>query len=265
MSPVNKLLPAPALFGRLFAVVGVSAPEDAFGPGLVFASCIEINFRADLPCEVNHQKRKGNMTMLDKTSKAIKYESKDQITIQRLQITVEGVKPLLTHNPESMGIVADAARGSRIPSSEDEAEAGVYRLEDGTCGIKGEAFRSSILGAAGAWKGKNRATMKSKLAHIVVIDELVPLRYKDSKPIKEYTIDRRRAIVQRQGIIRSRPRFDEWRATFTLEFDPKLVGDPKMIVDIAADAGNRMGVGDYRPQKNGPFGRYKVIEYRLEE
>lgn len=182
----------------------------------------------------------------------------------KLLIRVDGIRPLMTHNPSSMTTSSgDPKKGSRIPEPTDEAEAGTYRLEDGTCAIKGEGFRASILGAASAWKAKNRATMKSHLSHIIISEELVPLTYHDGKPIREYSIDARRAIVQRQGIIRHRPKFDEWTAEFTVEYDPKLVTDPKMIVMIANDAGNRMGVGDNRPQKNGNFGRFVVRDYAL--
>lgn len=183
----------------------------------------------------------------------------------RITITIEGITPLLTHNPESMGTGTEAKRGSRVPEAEAEAEAGCYRNEDGVCCIKGDAPRGALLAAGGAWKGKNRTTMKSVLAHVVVVEQLLPLYRKSGEPIRDYVIDARRAIVQRQGIIRRRPRFDEWRTSFTVEFDPVLIRDPKMIVDIAADAGNRIGVCDFRPQKNGPFGRFRILGYRLQE
>jgi hypothetical protein len=162
-----------------------------------------------------------------------------------------------------MGIDLSAKRGTRIPEAEVEAENGVYRLPDGCCGIKGEAFRAALLGAAGAWKAK-RSTMKSHLAHIVVTEELVPLLRLDGTPIKDYVIDARRAIVQRQGIIRRRPRFEEWTATFTIEFDPVLIPKPEIIPEIMNDGGNRMGVGDFRPQKNGPFGRFRVKNFLID-
>lgn len=184
-------------------------------------------------------------------------------TMRRIRIIVDGIKPLLTHNPESMGNDSGPKRGSKIPEAEIEAENGVYRLPDGTCAIKGEAFRGAALGAAGAWKAKGKATMKSHLAHIVVVEELVPLRRRNGEPIKDYAIDARRAIVGKAGIIRRRPRFDEWSAEFTIEYDPVLIKNPEIIAEIMGDAGNRMGVGDYRPQKNGPFGRFAVRSFQV--
>jgi hypothetical protein len=193
----------------------------------------------------------------------IKVEAADQ-QIARLSITVDGIKPLLTHNPASMGQSSGAKRGSRVPEAADEAEAGTYRLDDGTCAIKGDAFRAAILGAAGAWKAKGKTTMKSHLSHILIVEELVALLHRDGTPITSYEIDERRAIVGKAGILRHRPRFPEWSAMFTVEYDTVLVPGPDIILQITNDAGARIGVGDYRPQKNGPFGRFAVRDYCLE-
>lgn len=204
--------------------------------------------------------------MLDKTTtKIIPYgDGVNTILSKRIIIVVDGIKPLLTHNPESMGVEKGPGKGSRIPEAEIEAEAGVYRLPDGTCGIKGDAFRGSGLTAAAAWKAKGKRTMKSLLSHITVVEDLIPLMHADDTPIKDYVIDKRRAIIQRNGIIRCRPCFPEWSARFTIEYDPELIPDPKIIADILQDAGNRIGVGDFRPGRNGPFGRFRVRQYEIE-
>jgi hypothetical protein len=180
----------------------------------------------------------------------------------RLRVIVDGITPLLTHNPASMSVSPEAMKGGRIPAPEDEAEAGVYRMPDGTCAIRGECFRASPLAAAGAWRMK-KTSARTRLAHMVVVEDLIPLCRRDGTPITDYAIDARRAIIQKQGIIRCRPRFDEWSATFTIEYDPVLVADPKLIVDILQDAGGRIGVGDYRPARNGWFGRYRVRSYAV--
>jgi hypothetical protein len=207
--------------------------------------------------------------MLDKTKTKTKTDyttipyGADSEPAARLIITVDGIKPLLTHNPESMGVEIGPGKGSRIPEAEVEAEAGTYRDENGVCCLKGEAFRGSLLNAASSWKGKGRKSMKGAFSHLTVIEELAKLHRRDGSPITDYVIDARRATIGRASIIRRRPRFDEWSCTLTIEYDPKLIPDPKIIVDIMHDAGNRIGVGDYRPGRNGPFGRFAVREYAV--
>ena len=183
----------------------------------------------------------------------------------RLTIIVDGRTPLLTHNPQSMAVVHGPSKQSRIPDPQDEAEAGCYRRDDGALCIKGDSFRGSLLLAAGAWKTKGKATMKSRLAHIVVTEELIPIKHKDGALATSYEIDRRRVMVQKNGIIRSRPKFIDWSCGFTIEYDPAIVTDPKIICDIFNDAGGRIGVGDFRPGKNGWFGRFAVRSYRVEQ
>ena len=204
--------------------------------------------------------------MLEKTKKraetVIPYNGGDT-QLARIRISVVGISPLMTHNPQSMGVEVAPGKGSRIPDAETEAEAGCYRMEDGTLAIKGESFRGALLGAAGAWKAKAKKTMRSILSHIVVVEELVQLHHPDGELLTSYVIDARRAIVQRQGIIRRRPRFENWACSFTMEYDQQICPEPKLIVDVCADGGGRMGVGDFRPQKNGPYGRFVVREYSL--
>jgi hypothetical protein len=182
---------------------------------------------------------------------------------------VKGTYALLTHNPMSMFIANDnngkAKKGARtIPTAEAEAEAGLYHLEDGGFGLPGFAFRNSILATSSRWKmPKSRTSLIYDLASLMVIEDLVPLINDDGSRITSYEIHTMRAVVQGNGIPRSRPKFRHWGAEFTLEYDEELGVTPELIRDIASDAGKRTGVGDYRPQKvkglPGPFGRYAVV------
>lgn len=182
----------------------------------------------------------------------------------RITIIVDGRTPLLTHNPDSMHVEVGPGKASRVPDAEVEAEAGCYRMADGAFAIKGESFRGSLLGAAGAWKTKNKSTMKARLSHVTVTNELIRINNRDGEPIGSYEIDARRAMVQKNGIIRRRPKFVDWSCEFTVEYDPALITDPVIICEIFNDAGGRIGVGDFRPSKNGWFGRYSVRSYRIE-
>ena len=187
-------------------------------------------------------------------------------TTARITVIVDGLTPLLTHNPESMGREKGPKRGSKIPSPEVEAENACYRFPDGRLGIKGEAFRASLLGAASAYKLKGKATMSGALAHVTVTEELIALLHKDGTPIKDYVIDRRPVVVQKNRVIRARPKFMEWSCRLTFEIVQELLPGitPELICDILQDAGGRKGVGDYRPDKRGTFGRYCVRSYKVD-
>ena len=80
------------------------------------------------------------------------------------------------------------------------------------------------------------------------------------KPMKasEYVIDIRRVVLQKKlGILRARPKVMPWKCIVPLEVDD-TIDNPKLLQDIGNLAGRMVGVGDFRPEKGGPFGRYTV-------
>lgn len=179
----------------------------------------------------------------------------------RLPIRVRSIYALLTHNPASM-LVKDDSPGSKVKKvyvPEEDAAAAAYQLADGSYGMVGIGFRNSMLEAAKAFKmPRSRASMAGLLGHIMVEPELVPLLDWNGKPLRSYVIDSRRVVIMGKGIIRSRPRFEQWSATFEIVYDEALVPNPEILRTIVNDAGARIGVGDYRPQKRGWFGRYAL-------
>jgi hypothetical protein len=190
--------------------------------------------------------------------KFVPYENIGASTDAHVRVKAEGLRPLLTHNPQSLGQKKIAKKGSNVPSPEDEAEAGVYRLEDGSCAIKANSFIAGMLLAGSSWKVKGRTTMRSLLTHVTVVEDLVQLvDPRDGTPLRNYEIDSRPVRVQRARVIRSRPMFRFWGCEFTLEYDRQIIDEPIRMIDVLADAGKRMGAGDHR----GQFGTYKIIGY----
>ena len=62
-------------------------------------------------------------------------------------------------------------------------------------------------------------------------------------------------VVQRSRLLRTRAKFDDWAVTFTLEGDDALVDSTQLDawLDIG---GRRLGLGDWRPEKSGHYGRF---------
>jgi hypothetical protein len=73
-------------------------------------------------------------------------------------------------------------------------------------------------------------------------------------------------IPVKQGtsrIIRTRAIFPHWTATFDVEFDPLQV-DRKAVVAALAIAGERIGLGDWRP-RFGRFDTKEVVEQKMKK
>jgi hypothetical protein len=59
-----------------------------------------------------------------------------------------------------------------------------------------------------------------------------------------------------------RPRFDAWQLAFTLLSDADALPASEMR-SILDRAGQRIGIGDYRPERGGPFGRFVVSAWEV--
>lgn len=179
--------------------------------------------------------------------------------MELVEITIEGISPLLMHNPAGMRPTDDALARKRIPSAEDEAERGVYRMPDGPLALPTPAFRSCLLsGAKGRRFGKTAATTIVRGA-VFAADELSPLHDpSDRAPLHEYEIDVRRAVVQRAAVLRSRAKLPKWGATVRFELDPDFVSEAQ-VRELFSIGGRTVGVGDYRAERSGPFGRFALV------
>ena len=117
-------------------------------------------------------------------------------------------------------------------------------------------MRSAIT-ASTAWKINKRSIVPFMAGSVSIDAEMVPFDTLD------YEIDTRRAVVQKQGILRSRPKLPPgWNLSFEVNVDDDAPAELcRILPDIFAEAGRRVGLGDFRPEKRGPFGKFMVTEF----
>lgn len=175
----------------------------------------------------------------------------------RVSVTIEGVAPILFHawNVESVESKSKAKKGSAEKKS-DDVESYIYRNEKGNIAIPGEYLKGAIVGAA-KFRQDPRSPRKSAAdlfkAAIISLTPLSDLGAKDW----DY-LDRRRVVIQRNAITRSRPAMREgWKATFILMVNLPEYVDPQMLNDTIQQAGKLIGLADFRPS----FGRFNVINF----
>jgi len=61
--------------------------------------------------------------------------------------------------------------------------------------------------------------------------------------------------------MRHRPCFDEWEFDCEIDYDETVMTE-NQLRKIVDDAGNRVGLCDFRPAKKGPFGRFMVTAWK---
>ncbi len=175
----------------------------------------------------------------------------------RVEISIRGTADLLFHrwNCEEVDAKSKAAKGSSERKT-DNVENFVYRTINNELAIPGEYLRQSII-MASKYRQDPRSARKSAMdlykAGVVSLTELASL----GKDRWDYE-DRRRVVIQRSGVNRTRPAFRTgWEATFIL-----LVNTPEHIrkddlLGVITDAGKLVGIGDFRPT----YGRFQVTKY----
>lgn len=193
----------------------------------------------------------------------------------KIKVTIQGISPLLMNRfteaaeVQVSGGTAVTFRGDK-GTPRDQAAAKRYADEDGKLFIPGPNVFACLIAAGTFHKaGKSKlTTMKTSLIPAGIgVDELVcSLVDEGGEPLKEWEVDSRSVVIPATGgrIMCHRPRVDKWSAVFTLEVDTSLFS-PSLVRAVVDDAGKKIGLGDYRPARKGPFGRFVVSNWKVEE
>ena len=184
-----------------------------------------------------------------------------------LNFKLNGLSPLLMHNPSSLMQPKNETLGrKRNPTAEEDAEASRYVLPDGNLYVPAIAVRNCMLNGSKGYKVGKKGAMTILSGAILMADEAFPLS-RENKAIKgkDYAIDVRRAVVQRQGIPRARARIElPWQLECSFMFNAELFEDVErgleFIKTVLNNAGQTVGLLDYRVEKKGWFGRFEVAE-----
>ena len=139
----------------------------------------------------------------------------------------------------------------------DEAEKVAYRLPDGRLYLPSTMLQRAFVEAASDFKQRGKR-QSMKYAAGAAFDPVEPILLFDPS-LADYEVDSRPVVVPatKGRVMRHRPRLEEWRIVTDVEIDTDLL-EPEVAKDILEAAGRFKGLGDYRPQHAGPFGRFQV-------
>lgn len=183
----------------------------------------------------------------------------------RVRVRLQGTSPLLFHrwSSEAVEAKATAAKGSKAKKS-DDVETYVYRNADGQVCLPGEYVRQAIIYAA-KFRQDPRSPRKSAMdlfkAAVLSLTELAPLTSASGEVATNWDyLDQRRVVIQRAGITRKRPAFNEgWMVEVELLVNLPEYVSPPMLQEVLVNAGRLIGVGDFRPT----YGRFAVVGFEV--
>lgn len=165
-----------------------------------------------------------------------------------------------------------ASSGTRAASAavergtpRDEAAKHLYLAEDReTIIIPQPNLFSAIMEAGRFFKnGKSKiTTLKTSLLPACVFfnDSAFDLIHQG------WSVDTRAVRIPSTGgrIQRHRPVFDPWAVRFAVDPDTSEMSE-KLFRQIVDAAGSKVGLGDFRPQTKGPFGRFVVTHWASDD
>lgn len=135
--------------------------------------------------------------------------------------------------------------------------------------VPGSAFGRLLREAGGGHKARgSRKSLKYLIpASVLVLDDLCPLFLKDRKtPITDFEIDSRPVTIPatKGRVMRHRARFNEWVCRINMRINEDLIAED-LVRQILTEGLQQVGVGDYRPEKGGPFGTSTLISWAVAE
>ncbi len=190
----------------------------------------------------------------------------------RYRITIRGVSPLITNNGAAGLDTRSAANiekaeitkkraGNRTETDEVrlrelECLVSLYLDEIGAPTVPAAALRSNIEYAARKLRQGPlvREGLNVQTVEAFDYDQSLGTTAAELARSCQFTTG---VMVNGRRVLRTRARFERWAVTFVVDVDDELVDRDQLLtwLDIG---GRRLGIGDWRPQKSGQYGRFEV-------
>ena len=173
---------------------------------------------------------------------------------QSVQIRLVGDSPLIVHRfgEKARKMMLDkqmgkAKSGKEAKNPQADYEESMYRTEDDVPGFPAIAFKAAAVNAA------NDAGIQKTLARRAfhVAGEIIPI---DGEPAMREDVVR---IAMGTADIRHRAEFKHWAVTLNITYNAGIIS-LEQLINLFQIAGFGVGVGEWRPERNGTYGTFHV-------
>lgn len=181
---------------------------------------------------------------------------------EKIKVQIEGTTPLLFNRFRDVQIEGKSKKRTGA-MAELDIEDKLYLDEDKKVCLPAVYLKNCITEASKQFKiiGKGKSTYSKIVASTVDIEPFM-IELKSGK----YEIFRISAVnpMTRGRMMTERPKFNKWSAEFEI-----IVNDPavpvNVINEILEHAGKYVGIGDWRPEKKGMFGKFMITSFKLQK
>jgi hypothetical protein len=186
--------------------------------------------------------------------------------MKTVKVEIRGTSPLIANRFTESDEQAAATRRVKVdkPKPREEAAKNAYIAPDGTFYFNAFCIPASMASAGANHKMRgSRKTLKFIVPSAVRMNVDAITIMNGNGPAKNFEVDSRPVTIPatKGKIMRHRPRFDCWGAKFDL-----VVNDNLLSLDdvhkLLNEAGEYIGIGDFRPERRGPFGCFRVASFQ---
>lgn len=176
---------------------------------------------------------------------------------QRVELRLIGDSPLISHAWSQKAKQMMLDKQTKKPREKKDAKdpeqdfrESMYYLPDGRPGFPAVAFKSAAVGAC---RFVDTMKMTEARGSFHIIGDLIAIEG-DPEPREDMV-----RVGMGTADIRYRAQFRQWAVTLHIEYNASVI-TPETIVHLFDTAGFAVGVGDWRPERDGSFGMFHVAK-----
>ncbi len=178
-----------------------------------------------------------------------------RLNLQTMMVTLIGDSPLICHawSQKAKQEMLDkqmkkAKQGRAAKDPEQDYKDSLYVHPEGGYGFPAVAFKAAAVDACSHIANMTKVEARGAF-HIN--GELVKIQ---GRPTPREDMVK---IAMGTADIRYRGEFKEWKCSFQLRYNANII-NPEQILNLFNTAGFAIGIGEWRPQRDGSFGMFHV-------
>ncbi|MGV1079704.1 MAG: hypothetical protein ACOYD1_07610 [Candidatus Nanopelagicales bacterium] len=186
-----------------------------------------------------------------------------ELDTKTILVPIIGTAPLVMHkfSAKAKRQMLDKMQGRKnvneIRNPEKDYEEAMYRMDNGDYGFPAIAFKAATTGAS-RFYGKS---IPMTVLRQCLFFEGIFSTAEGQKLTRIIGEPHMREDIVRVGVggtdLRYRPEFSEWAAELVITYVTSMLSEDSVLSLVNA-GGMGVGVGEWRPQRSGDFGTYRV-------
>jgi len=180
--------------------------------------------------------------------------------MEKISVEVEGISPLLINRFRDTSI--DTQSKKRTGSIKERVLEDKLYLYDGKPHIPSIYLRNCIVEAGKQFKitGKGKSTYSKLLGSTIDVNPDNILIQGGYMPFRVAAVN----PMTKGRMMVTRPRFDKWKCKFEVILNDDSV-PAGVLNELIEHAGRYVGIGDWRPEKKGMFGKFMITSFKKME